>query len=132
MPGFSVIPFPDFPTLGMYGYSCTSCPTECPPSSVTTEKGEASIVVCMACPISPIVFPARAGNTIGDIGHAIQTTIEASPFSVVTELGGHSVGHEVHEYPYIPNVGKSGKGMTLKPGMVLALEPIVNEGSADL
>lgn len=75
---------------------------------------------------------ARAGNTIGDIGHAIQKTIEKSPFSIVTELGGHAVGHEVHEYPYIPNIGKPGKGMTLKPGMVLALEPIVNEGSDEL
>jgi methionyl aminopeptidase len=75
---------------------------------------------------------AKAGNTIGDISHAIQTVVEASPFSIVDELGGHAVGHEVHEYPYIPNVGKAGKGMTLKPGMVLALEPIVNEGSAEL
>jgi methionyl aminopeptidase len=75
---------------------------------------------------------ARGGNTIGDIGHAIQTTVEKAGFSVVSELGGHAVGHAVHEFPYIPNVGKAGKGMTLKPGMVLALEPIVNEGSPDL
>lgn len=75
---------------------------------------------------------ARAGNTIGDIGHAIETSVEPSGFSIVTELGGHAVGHAVHEHPYIPNVGKKGKGMTLKPGMVLALEPIVNEGSEDL
>lgn len=75
---------------------------------------------------------SRAGNTIGDIGHAIEQSVLPSGFSVVKELGGHAVGHAVHEYPYIPNYGKSGKGMTLKPGMVLALEPIVNEGSPDL
>lgn len=75
---------------------------------------------------------ARAGNTIGDIGHAIQTTVEKSGFSVVSELGGHAVGHAVHEFPYIPNTGKAGKGTVLKVGMVLALEPIVNEGSPDL
>jgi methionyl aminopeptidase len=75
---------------------------------------------------------ARAGNTIGDIGHAIQTSVEKSGFSVVTELGGHAVGHAVHEFPYVPNTGKPGKGAVLKPGMVLALEPIVNEGSPDL
>ncbi len=75
---------------------------------------------------------ARAGNTVGDIGHAIQKTVEKSGFSVVAELGGHAVGHAVHEFPYIPNTGKPGKGTVLKAGMVLALEPIVNEGSPDL
>lgn len=75
---------------------------------------------------------AKAGNTIGDIGHAIEQAIIPTGFSIVTELGGHAVGHAVHEYPYVPNTGKPGKGMKLKPGMVLALEPIVNEGSDEL
>lgn len=75
---------------------------------------------------------AKMGNTIGDIGFAIEQAIIPTGFSIVTELGGHAVGHAVHEYPYIPNTGKAGKGMKLKPGMVLALEPIVNEGSAEL
>ena len=75
---------------------------------------------------------ARVGNTIGDIGYAIEQVIIPSGFSIVTELGGHAVGHAVHEYPYIPNTGKPGKGMKLKEGMVLALEPIVNEGSEEL
>lgn len=75
---------------------------------------------------------AKAGNTIGDIGYAIQTTVEKSGFSIVSELGGHAVGHAVHEFPYVPNTGKAGRGIKLKEGMVLALEPIVNEGSGDL
>lgn len=72
---------------------------------------------------------ARAGNHIGDIGFAVSEFIKQYGFSIVEELGGHGIGTEVHEDPHVPNFGKPGEGLELKEGMVLALEPIVNEGS---
>jgi methionyl aminopeptidase len=74
------------------------------------------------------VEAAKAGNTIGDIGAAIQAVADKSPFSLAEDLVGHGVGHKVHEEPYVPNVGEKGKGMKLKPGMVIAIEPMLNIG----
>lgn len=72
---------------------------------------------------------ARGGNTTGDIGYAIEKYVKEHGFVVVEELGGHGVGYAQHEDPHISNYGDRGQGMRLKPGMVLALEPIVNEGT---
>ena len=72
---------------------------------------------------------ARPGNTIGDIGYAIEKYVKEHGFVVVEELGGHGVGYSQHEDPHIANYGERGQGMRLKPGMVIALEPIVNEGT---
>lgn len=68
------------------------------------------------------------GKHIGDIGFAVQNYVESRGFSVVRELVGHGVGKKVHEPPQIPNYGKRGTGLELKEGMVLAIEPMVNEG----
>ena len=73
---------------------------------------------------------AVAGNRLGDIGHAVQATAESAGFNVVRELVGHGIGREPHEEPQVPNYGAPGKGMRLQPGMVLAIEPMVNEGVA--
>ena len=70
----------------------------------------------------------RDGAHIGDVGHAIQSFVEAEGFQVVKELVGHGVGRRVHEEPMIPNYGKKGSGSRLKEGMVIALEPIIVEG----
>ena len=75
---------------------------------------------------------AKPGNHIGDIGHAIQTYVEANGFSVVEVLCGHGVGHAVHEEPMIPNFGKAGSGPVIKVGNVFAIEPIVNVGSKEV
>ncbi|MCK9345341.1 MAG: type I methionyl aminopeptidase [Candidatus Pacebacteria bacterium] len=73
---------------------------------------------------------ARGGNTVGDIGYAIEKYVkDHSNFVVVEELGGHGVGYKQHEDPHISNYGDRGQGMRLKPGMTIALEPIVNEGT---
>ncbi len=72
---------------------------------------------------------ARAGKTIGDIGFAVEKYVKEHGFVIVEELGGHGVGYQQHEDPHIANYGERGQGMRLKPGMVLALEPIVNEGT---
>ncbi len=70
----------------------------------------------------------KAGNKIGDISFAIQSTAEAAGFSVVRDLVGHGVGYAVHEDPAVPCYGKKGTGMVLRAGMVLAIEPMLNIG----
>lgn len=71
----------------------------------------------------------RPGITTGDIGHLIQSFVEARGFGVVRDLAGHGVGMELHESPEIPNFGNKGEGEILSAGMVLALEPMITAGS---
>lgn len=71
---------------------------------------------------------AQVGNRIGDISHAVQTFVEARGFGVVREMVGHGVGREMHEEPQIPNFGRKNTGEKIKPGMTLAIEPMVNLG----
>lgn len=78
------------------------------------------------------IAQARAGGRVGDIGAAIQRHVEAAGFSVVRTLVGHGVGRELHEEPQVPNFGVAGTGTRLEPGMVLAIEPMVNLGRADV
>lgn len=71
----------------------------------------------------------RPGNRLGDISAAIEASIlEAGPYGIVREYGGHGIGRVLHEEPFVPNWGVPGRGMQLRPGMVLAIEPMVNEG----
>lgn len=74
------------------------------------------------------IAEARPGKTTGDIGQAVQKYVEAHGFSVVRDLVGHGVGHAVHEDPPVPNFGKAGGGAKLEAGMVIAIEPMINEG----
>ena len=75
---------------------------------------------------------ARAGNTIGDIGAAIQTYAEAQGFSTVRELVGHGVGRSLHEDPQVPHYGKVGTGLRIRPGMVFTIEPMINVGTPQI
>ncbi|MBR4099365.1 MAG: type I methionyl aminopeptidase [Clostridia bacterium] len=75
---------------------------------------------------------ARAGSRIGDIGNAVQRTVEAAGFSVVRQYVGHGIGTQLHEAPEVPNFGTKGRGIRLLPGMTLAIEPMVNIGSYDV
>ncbi|KAB8138958.1 type I methionyl aminopeptidase [Gracilibacillus oryzae] len=68
------------------------------------------------------------GNRIGDIGHAIQQYAEGEGFSVVRDFTGHGIGRTIHEEPHIPHYGLPGKGPRLKEGMVVTIEPMINEG----
>jgi len=68
------------------------------------------------------------GNRVGDIGHAIQTHVEAAGFSIIRTLVGHGVGQDMHEDPQIPNYGTPGRGPEIEEGMVFAIEPMVNVG----
>ncbi len=75
------------------------------------------------------IAEVRAGNRIGDLSAAIQGHVEGAGFSVVRDLVGHGIGKSLHEDPQVPNYGTSGRGVELKPGMVFAIEPMVNEGT---
>ncbi|MFT5360068.1 MAG: methionyl aminopeptidase [Candidatus Paceibacteria bacterium] len=90
--------------------------------SVTKMALEAGIEACVP------------GNTVGDIGHAIEEYIKnrGSQYGIIRILSGHGVGYEVHEDPYVPNYGKKGKGERLVPGMVIAIEPMVTLGTDEV
>lgn len=85
---------------------------------VTQQSLEAGISKC------------RPGMRLYDISAAVQRVAEAAGFSVVREYVGHGIGRQMHEEPQVPNYGPAGKGPTLQPGMVLAIEPMINEGGA--
>jgi len=72
---------------------------------------------------------AREGNRLGDISFAVQSCAEKAGFSVVRDYVGHGIGKDLHEDPPVPNFGVSGRGVKLRAGMVIAIEPMVNEGS---
>ena len=74
----------------------------------------------------------RANMRLYDIGAAVQQVAEAAGFSVVREYVGHGIGRDMHEEPQVPNFGQAGRGVQLKPGMVLAVEPMVNAGGYEV
>jgi methionyl aminopeptidase len=86
----------------------------------TREALEAAIAQCVS------------GRRLGDIGHAIQSHVEARGFSVVTQFVGHGIGREMHEPPHVPNYGEAGRGGRLSIGMVIAIEPMINAGSPEV
>lgn len=71
-------------------------------------------------------------NRLSDISHAVQSYVESHGFSVVRDFVGHGIGRSLHESPQIPNYGSPGRGVKLKPGMVLAIEPMINELKSDV
>lgn len=75
---------------------------------------------------------ALPGNTVGDIGFAISSVVKPTGFSLAKDLAGHGVGYSVHEEPFVPNFGYPGKGERLVPGMVIAIEPMVNVGKGNI
>ena len=87
---------------------------------VTRHSLDAGIVMC------------RPGNRVGDVSNAVQAVVEAEGFNVVRRFVGHGIGRRMHEDPPIPNYGVRGTGPVLKPGMVLALEPMVNMGAYEV
>lgn len=86
--------------------------------TVTRESLEAGIAQCLP------------GNRVGDVSHAVQRHVEAAGFSIVRDFVGHGIGTSLHEDPQVPNFGDPGIGARLRPGMVLAIEPMVNLGAA--
>jgi methionyl aminopeptidase len=82
--------------------------------------------------LNDAIQQARTGNRLGDISSAVQERVESAGFSIVRDFVGHGIGRSLHEDPQIPNYGIRGRGIELKPGMVLAIEPMVNEGGYEV
>jgi len=78
------------------------------------------------------IAAVRPGATLGDVGAAVQGVVEGEGFSVVRDFVGHGIGVKMHEEPQVPNFGEAGRGMKLKAGMVIAIEPMVNAGKPDV
>lgn len=97
---------------------------------ISTEA-ERLLDACQAA-LAAGVDQCRPGNRLSDISHAVQTVTEEAGFSVVRSLVGHGVGRSMHEDPQIPNFGPPGRGPTLAPGMVFAIEPMINAGGPDI
>ena len=87
---------------------------------VTREALERAIAVCVP------------GKRLGDIGWAVQSHAESNGYSVVRQFVGHGIGTKMHEEPHVPNYGEAGKGRRLSPGLVVAIEPMVNAGGPDV
>ena len=105
--------------------------------AVTAPVGEIAEEAARLCAVTEEclyegISQAISGNRLSDISHAIQDYVEARGYSVVREFVGHGIGQNLHESPQIPNYGPPGKGVRLKPGMVLAVEPMINAGEPDV
>lgn len=74
----------------------------------------------------------RPGNHVGDIGHAVQSYVEQRGYGVVRDLVGHGIGRQLHEEPQVPNYGRPGRGLKLREGMVLCVEPMINMGTNEV
>jgi methionyl aminopeptidase len=96
------------------------------------EEGASKLCAVAEAALYRGIEQARVTNRLSDISHAIQSFVEHHGFSVVREFVGHGIGQNLHESPQIPNYGPPGKGVKLKRGMVLAIEPMINQGRADI
>ncbi|MBA3460537.1 MAG: type I methionyl aminopeptidase [Deltaproteobacteria bacterium] len=92
---------------------------------------EKLVEVCRAA-LEAAIALCVPGNRLGDIGSAVQTFVESKGFSVVRQFVGHGIGRAMHEDPQVPNFGKAGTERRLKPGLVIAVEPMVNAGAPDV
>ncbi|MFH0881789.1 MAG: type I methionyl aminopeptidase [bacterium] len=97
-----------------------------------TDIRKLELVAATRASLEEAVKVMRPGNFLGDIGHAVQSYVEERGFSVVRELVGHGIGQELWEQPQVPNYGKAGRGLKLREGMVLCVEPMVNVGTFEV
>lgn len=107
---------------GFYGDSAVTLPV----GSVSDEAGRLMRVTEES--LWKAIEAARIGNRLYDVSSAVQRHVESHGLSVVREFVGHGIGRELHEPPQVPNFGVPGQGVRLKPGMVLAIEPMINAG----
>ncbi len=111
------------------GYFADACYTY---SIAPTSEVASKLVSVTKESLQKAIKASYPGKKIGDIGSEIQKYVEKNGFSVVRDFSGHGVGFAVHEHPGIPHYGKKGKGRELEEGMVLAIEPMINEGVYDV
>jgi len=106
-------------------------------AAVTVGVGEISpiarkLLATTEASLYAAVDQVRPGNHLGDVSHAVQTRVEADGLAIIRSLVGHGVGRDMHEDPQVPNYGAPGRGPELEPGMVLAIEPMVNAGGPEV
>ena len=101
------------------------------PSGLISEEAERLLRVTEEA-LYLAVEQARPGNHLSDISAAIQKHVESQGFSVVRDFVGHGIGKIMHERPQVPNFGVAGRGVRLKPGMTLAIEPMINAGGYEV
>lgn len=111
---------------GFYGDSAITVPV----GAVSPEA--ARLIAATEESLQKAIEVADTGHRLSDISHAVQSFVEARGFSVVRDFVGHGIGKELHEGPQVPNFGQPGKGPKLKSGMVLAIEPMINEKGFDV
>ena len=111
---------------GFYGDSAVTVPV----GSVSADA--ARLLSVTEASLYKALDAVKVGARVSDIGAAVQSHVEAQGFSVVREFVGHGIGTKLHEEPQIPNYGPAGRGPRLAAGMVLAIEPMVNAGGADI
>jgi methionyl aminopeptidase len=110
----------------------------CGDSAITVAVGEkidpdtARLLKVTEASLHAAIKVVKPGATLGDVGAAVQGVVEAEGFSVVRDFVGHGIGVHMHEDPQVPNFGQAGKGMKLRAGMVIAIEPMVNAGKPDV
>lgn len=111
---------------GYYGDSAITVPVG------TIDEKAARLLKTTEESLKAGIAEVRPGATLGDVGAAVQSVVEREGFSVVRDFVGHGIGSQMHEDPQVPNFGQRGQGMKLKPGMVIAIEPMVNAGRPDV
>ncbi|MEK6531650.1 MAG: type I methionyl aminopeptidase [Deltaproteobacteria bacterium] len=111
---------------GFYGDAAVTVPV----GSISEEAGR--LIEATRQSLEDGIKAAREGGRLNDIAYAIQSYVEARGFSVVRDFVGHGIGRSLHEPPQVPNYGEPGKGIRLKSGMVLAIEPMINAGRSEV
>ncbi len=107
---------------GYYGDAACTYPV----GSVSAERRK--LLDVTEASLNRAIAAALAGRTIGDIGHAVESYVVPLGYGIVRDFTGHGVGKKLHEAPQVPNFGRSGRGVTLQPGMTLAIEPMIMAG----
>jgi methionyl aminopeptidase len=111
---------------GFFGDSARTVPVG------KVSKEAQALVAATRESLQKAIAAAVPGNRIGDISHAVQSYVEARGYSVVRSFTGHGIGRKLHEKPEVPNYGEPGSGMKLRPGMTIAIEPMVNLGTSEV
>ncbi|HTI77500.1 MAG TPA: type I methionyl aminopeptidase [Mycobacterium sp.] len=98
----------------------------------TPRREDAALIEATDKALAAGIDAVRPGNTLGDVGHAISSTARGAGYGLLADHGGHGIGRTMHEAPHVPNEGRPGKGMRLRPGLVIAIEPmLIADGSDD-
>ncbi|WP_396899285.1 type I methionyl aminopeptidase [Mycolicibacterium sp.] len=96
------------------------------------QPADAALIEAADAALAAGIAAVRPGNTLGDIGHAIATTARNAGYGMLADHGGHGIGRTMHEAPHVPNEGRPGKGMRLRRGLVIAIEPmLIADGTDD-